>query len=318
MGVVVLGDSAGAHFSIPPAYMTARLINKGTYSGLLDLVEMEVDWPQLGGYTGFMPSMPNSPVNSIYKFMYQRNRCNHRDYQNVAVNGCRSGSLASNVIKSLARSNATDSPALVFFELVGNDVCSGHHSLDTMTTPAEFLQNVLDSLHFLDDHLPKGSHVVFIGLADGRILWDTLHNRTHPIGVQYVNVYDFLNCLHINPCWVWMNSNEDIRNAGSARAAELSAIYPKIIAQYTFRNFDMAYYDFPTLFGKAIKMWEKQGGQTWQLIEPIDGFHPNQIANTLMAQVLWQSLLTDHPEFIPPINPNNALIQSIFGDQGGY
>ena len=41
-----------------------------------------------------------------------------------------------------------------------------------------------------------------LGLADGRTLWNSLHNRTHPLGVSYETVYQFLNCLEISPCWV--------------------------------------------------------------------------------------------------------------------
>lgn len=37
-----------------------------------------------------------------------------------------------------------------------------------------------------------------------------------------------------------------------------------------------------------------------------------------MAGSLWDKLMNDHPDWLGPINPNNALIESIFGDQGGY
>jgi hypothetical protein len=44
-----------------------------------------------------------------------------------------------------------------------------------------------------------------MGLADGRILYETMHARIHPIGepkgdVTYTALYDFLNCLEISPC----------------------------------------------------------------------------------------------------------------------
>lgn len=71
-----------------------------------------------------------------------------------------------------------------------------------MTKVDEFRNNTLKTLTYLDSILPKGSHVVFIGLADGLVLYDVLHNRTHPIGVTYEVVYDYLNCLDISPCWV--------------------------------------------------------------------------------------------------------------------
>lgn len=34
-----------------------------------------------------------------------------------------------------------------------------------MTTPTEFKKNILKSLYYLDTVLPKGSHIIFIGLA---------------------------------------------------------------------------------------------------------------------------------------------------------
>lgn len=74
-----------------------------------------------------------------------------------------------------------------------------------MTTIPEFKARLISILDYLDSGiLPNGSHIVFQGLADGLVLWENLHNRTHPIGVTYEEVYDFLNCLEISPCWVWM------------------------------------------------------------------------------------------------------------------
>jgi acyloxyacyl hydrolase len=82
----------------------------------------------------------------------------------------------------------------VIYALIGNDVCNGHPGMSQMTTPAEFQVNVLASLDFLEASLPAGSHVVFLPLADGRVLYDTTHTRQHPLGVGYPDVYDFLSC----------------------------------------------------------------------------------------------------------------------------
>ena len=30
-----------------------------------------------------------------------------------------------------------------------------------------------------------------------------------------------------------------------------------------------------------IKEWEDQGGEGWQLIEPVDGFHPGQVSGQI-------------------------------------
>ena len=48
------------------------------------------------------------------------------------------------------------------------------------------------------------------------------------------------------------------------------------------------------------------------------GFHPNQIAHSLIAENLWGRLLQDHPTFLGETNPNNPTIAQLFGDQGGY
>ncbi len=143
-----------------------------------------------------------------------------------------------------------------------------------------------------------------------------MHNRTHPIGVTYEEVYDFLNCLEISPCWVWMNSNETVRNVGSERAANLTKVYQEIISNTTFKNFDMVFFEFP--FPQIRQVWEKMGGQPWELIEPIDGFHPNGIAHSLIAEYIWGQLVANNPSTVGPVNPFNEQIAAKFGNQGGY
>jgi acyloxyacyl hydrolase len=92
-----------------------------------------------------------------------------------------------------------------------------------MTTVDEFRQDITATLRYFDTILPNGSHVLIVGefcvcsfrffvlctykihllgLVDGRVLWDSLYNRTHPLGVPYKSMYNFLNCLQISPCWV--------------------------------------------------------------------------------------------------------------------
>ncbi len=60
------------------------------------------------------------------------------------------------------------------------------------------------------------------------------------------------------------------------------------------------------------------GGDAFDLIEPVDGFHPSQTGNMVLASKLWEDLATNRPSWIPKRNPNNAAILSLFGDQGGY
>lgn len=110
-----------------------------------------------------------------------------------------------------------------------------------MTTPAQFQANVLRTLQYLDTVLPAGSHVAFLGLADGRVLWDTTSTQIHPLGMPYPDLYSSLACNGATPCWGWMNANATDRNMTSAIAAQLTATYATIIAQNSssFKNFDM-------------------------------------------------------------------------------
>jgi acyloxyacyl hydrolase len=73
---------------------------------------------------------------------------------------------------------------------------------------------------------------VFVGLVDGRILWNNLHNLKHPLGATYAQVYNYLSCLGSNPCWLWLNKNETWRNHGSRRAQELNAQYGRVNKKY--------------------------------------------------------------------------------------
>lgn len=313
-GVMSIGDSAGAHFEIPPSWMTAKEINNGTYDDLLERAANELDLPLFSGYTGWANSS-SLPTDSLYKSVLELNRCIHRDYQSLCVNGARSGAITK-ILETMSRNTTLDHPALVFFELIGNDVCSPHDTFSTMTTVPQFRANIMTALRQLDKQLPPRSHVVTIGLADGEVLWQWLHNRTHPIGVPYVQVYDFLNCLGISPCWGWMNSNATVRNLTQIHANALSAVYADIIANETFQNFDVITMPFPL---KEIEAEAKKYGiANWQLIEPIDGFHPNGYANAFGARWMWKTLQSNFPSFVPPANPNNARIVQLFGDQDGY
>ena len=76
-----------------------------------------------------------------------------------------------------------------------------------MTTPAEFLQHVSDTLKYLDTQLSPGSAVFFAPLVDGRLLYNTLSQRQHPVGVTYAHLYDYLNCLQTSPWCVGSESS---------------------------------------------------------------------------------------------------------------
>lgn len=210
-----------------------RYLNAANFnlSGVLEAASNELDWPACSWGTGFRnttdcPTSYGVPMGSLYQRLRAANLCNHRDFQNLGVNGARTGSMAplpTGIVNSLARDQRADAPLLAFHSLIGNDVCNGHPGLGSMTTPegasrgttttttttamviastlhsvdvtpicahvgmricvfvsAEFYSNVMATLTYLDTVLPAGSHVAFLGLVDGRVLWDTTHTQIHP------------------------------------------------------------------------------------------------------------------------------------------
>ena len=324
MGMVLLGDSVGAHFHIPPQWLISRDLSVDLFKDLFFILENEFDWPMLSATTAYKNSTwpdISGPANSSYYILRNINRCNHRDYQNLGVNGARSSAMAQTIVKSLARNATIDNPALVILELLGNDVCNSHHDIEHMTTPEEFVANNLKTLDFLETKLPSGSFVLTFGLGQGTVLYDSLHNRTHPIGslrndVTYSDFYDYLNCLYLSPCFGWMNTNETWRNITQERADALGEAWKEAVSKAKYKNFQVRYMKAP--FDEVFDEWTKRGGEKWQLIEPVDGFHPNQIANALTAEVTWGLLEKNFPELLPAVNPNNEKIIKKFGDQGGY
>lgn len=98
-----------------------------------------------------------------------------------------------------------------------------------MTKPEDFKKGILRLLDYIEKTVPAGSHLIMLGLGDGDVLYDNLHADTHPLNVTYGNVYDFLNCLKISPCWGWLNSNETVRKFTTERAKNLSKVYTEIV-----------------------------------------------------------------------------------------
>ena len=310
MGVAVIGDSAGAHFSIPEAWVNVSQWSAKGFSDILIRALHELDRPHYSGYTGFVDSTDELPVRSIYKYLIERNRCNHRDFQNIAVNGGQCSNTQNN-IKALSRNQTHDHPLLVFLEMIGNDVCMH------LTDPAEFKQNVLKLLDYLDTTLPKGSHLVMIGLVNGSLLYDQLHNEIHPIGVNYAHLYEYLECQESNPCVNWLTSNATKRAETTAHAFKLNDQYRAIIQEgRVYKNFDYTYYDLPTM--DIINKAASQGLKVKDLVEHVDGFHPGQVFHAMLGDWLWEALEKDHPEWLGDANPNNQRIVQMFGDQGGY
>jgi len=69
---------------------------------------------------------------------------------------------------------------------------------------------------------------------------------------------------------------------------------------------------------KKLKKFNAYISYNRELIEPIDGFHMNQIANALIADEYWSILTSKYPNWLGTSNPNNGDIEKIFGNQGGY
>jgi len=178
--VVVFGDSASSAFHIPPEWLKLDNIND-----VVKTLEDEFDWPQISMITGFREELIGD--KSIYLKLKSHNRCNHRDYQNIGHNGGKMHSFVEQ-IKALA---ITDKPYLAFVNYIGNDVCE--KSLDHMTTPTEFERQMITGLQLLDTIAKPGSKVFFVGLVDGRILWNAMQHVIHPLGVPYSNVYKIFN-----------------------------------------------------------------------------------------------------------------------------
>ncbi|KAL4234024.1 hypothetical protein ACF0H5_005678 [Mactra antiquata] len=328
-GIAVLGDSISAHFHLPREWFNSTELSIANFEPLPYVGENELDWPALSYGTGFMNATEelsriiHGHTDSIYLRLWERNRCNFRDYQNIAVNGARASSMVDNIENSLYRNVTGDYPLIVFYALVGNDVCNGHpDTISHMTTPAEMKNYATKTLQYLDANLPAGSYVFMTGLADGRVLYNSLKDKIHPIGslrndVTYAHFYDYFNCLEISPCTGWMNTNETLRNLTTKRAMELSAALQEVVnTTGPYKNFKVYYNENP--INKVIQQWEAAGKQAWELLEPVDGFHSNQRGNAEIARVIWEELEKEWPETIGKVNPYNEKISSIFGNQGGY
>ena len=45
---------------------------------------------------------------------------------------------------------------------------------------------------------------------------------------------------------------------------------------------------------------------------------PSQTSHALTAAAVWEALEARAPAALGPVNPNNAEIAKVYGDQGGY
>nr|XP_006816953.1 PREDICTED: acyloxyacyl hydrolase-like [Saccoglossus kowalevskii] len=326
MGIVVLGDSGAAHFHIPGEWFTPSILNMEMFLNVTFVAGNELDWPSMSAVTGFQNlTMPiiHGWTDSLYQRLRQRNLCNHRDYQSIAVNGGACGNM-NTIVKSLSRNQQKDYPVLAIYSLVANDVCNGHpDTIAHMTTPAEMRQETLITLDYLDTVLPKGSSLVITGMFDGTIVYRYMHNLFHPLGqlrkdLTYATVYEYLMCLQISPCNGWMSANETLRNLTSERGAALSRVLQDLVEKSNYTNYKLYYLDFAIGINAEIDNYINHGGSAADIFESVDGFHPAQTLQRILSEYIWSNLMAKHPQTLGRVNTNNEQILKLFGDQGGY
>ena len=122
--------------------------------------------------------------------------------------------------------------------------------------------------------------------------------------------------LQCNPCVGWLNANETLRNLTTERAMDLNSEIDKILAETTFQSFDvkLLVVDFP----RIVLDYLSTGKDAADLFEPSDGFHPSQLLNEILSDIVWDFLEESFPNALGPVNPFNSQIKLHFGDQGGY
>nr|CAD7462159.1 unnamed protein product [Timema tahoe] len=251
----VLTDARPCHNSLTCSHGCSTLPQQShMFSRMLDLATTVSH-----GYT-----------DSIYWKLRSRNRCNHRDYQNLSQNGASSGDLLR-YLKTVSRNLTTDNPALVFYGMFGNDVCNRFaNTTSNMTTPETFRKNVVQVLESLEAILPAGSHVVLIGLVDGGLIYPIMADRLHPIGqvgnnVYYHDVYNWFNCMEIGPCVGWMNSNATLRKITS-RDTEFhrNSVDMKILLLDKIMAYDNIIHNVTMLLPALVGRWaECLAQQVW-------------------------------------------------------
>jgi len=319
-GLIHIGDSATAHFHIPPQWMTK---NGWNVENLIPDVLDELDQPACAWGSAYRndsgcpyANRKDESLGSVASRLRERNLCNHRDVQNIGVNGASSDNAWRQLIPSVKRNKTQDHPVLAIFSLIGNDVCNGHEGTSAMTTPEEFHDYVTDELKSLDEILPENSYVLLVGLVDGSLLWENLHDRQHPIGATYAEIYEALHCTETSPCVGWLTANETLRQLSTERAKQLNEQFPIILGENNFSSFKAKYLDID--WRQIVQDYKDGGGDAVDLFEPVDGFHPSHLMNQMLSDVVWGFLETDFPEAIGEINPFNDEIRNVFGDQGGF
>lgn len=82
---------------------------------------------------------------------------------------------------------------------------------------------------------------------------------------------------------------------------ELSDVLKNIVKTSKF-PFKLHYVDNP--FNQIIYGWMKKGKKLWHLIEPVDGFHPNQVGYENINQKLQPTIYTLFHSVNLPLSEN--------------
>ena len=97
---------------------------------------------------------------------------------------------------------------------------------------------------------------------------------------------------------------------------ELNTEIDKVLTENSFESFDakLLELDWPQI----VREYVSTGGDATDLFELSDGFHPSQLQNEILADLVWDFLETKFPNALGPINPFNSEIKMRFGNQGGF
>ena len=142
--LIALGDSATAHFHLPPQWFTAKGWN---LDGIKRVAEDEMDVPACSWSTGHadaqncpyqdeVPGLAQGQITSLYTQLRARNRCNNNAFTNIGVNGARMTS-AMGLVDAVKIDREHDAPVTLWLSLIGNDVCKS----DTNYTPIDEFYN---------------------------------------------------------------------------------------------------------------------------------------------------------------------------------
>lgn len=307
--LISFGDSANAAFTIPVEWLSFKDL-KSVVGAIIN----ELDWPMRSYSTGYKEK------ESLVTKLFERNRCSHRQYQNIGMNGAVMADLADQV--GQAEINKHSKPVFATIGYIGNDICKP--SLDQMTRPEDFRKQLVEGLHKLDQKLPANSRVTLLGLVDGSIIYENVANVTHPLSIHegdltVADFYRFLSCAGANPCQTWLTDDSSSREAATRHAKKLDSVIQDVIQNSTFSNFEAAFVDFADIIKLGFEKMDREGIPHYKMMDPVDNFHPSlDVGHRLIADAVWTLLEKQHPGFIGELNPNNDAIKKRFGDQGGF